>query len=103
MKPAILVLNAGSSSLKFAVYAQTAALPVLLRGGIAALGQASRLSVRSPTAAHHDRPLGHGPMSPGAAGLAIFAELARRSMIGAITAVGHRIVHGGIHFTQPTS
>ena len=102
MTPAILVLNAGSSSVKFAVYAQTAALPVLLRGGIAALGHAPRLSVRSPIAADHDRPLGHAPMSPGAAGLVIFNELARRGMTGAITAVGHRIVHGGLQFTQPT-
>ena len=41
-------------------------------------------------------------MSPGAAGLVIFDELARRGMTGAITAVGHRIVYGGLHFTRPT-
>ena len=102
MTPAILVLNAGSSSVKFAVYAQTAALPMLLRGGIAALGHAPRLSVRSPGEADHNRLLGHAPMLPGAAGLVIFDELARRGMTGAITAVGHRIVHGGLHCTQPT-
>ena len=102
MKPAILVLNAGSSSLKFAVYAHTAALPMLLRGSIAALGHAPRLTVRSRGEADHDRLLGNAPMSPGTAGQVIFGELARRGLTEAITAVGHRIVHGGQHFTQPT-
>ena len=102
MTAAILVLNSGSSSVKFAVYEQAAALTVLLRGSVAALGHAPRLSVRSPDAVDHDRPLGLEPMSPGAAGLVIFDELARRGMTNTITAVGHRIVHGGLHFTQPT-
>ena len=102
MKLAILVLNAGSSSLKFAVYAHSAALPLLLRGNIAALNHAPRLVVRDTGAADSDRQLGPAPMSPGAAAQVIFGELARRGLTGAITAVGHRIVHGGQNFTQPT-
>ena len=102
MKPAILVLNAGSSSLKFAVYAHKATLPLLLRGNIAALNHAPRLMVRDTGAADSDRQLGTAPMSPGAAAQVIFGELARRGLTGAITAVGHRIVHGGQNFTQPT-
>lgn len=102
MKPVILVLNAGSSSLKFAVYAQTDTLPVLLRGSIAALGSAPRLTVRNQDETYLDRLIGNAPMSPGTAGQVIFDELALRGMTKAIAAVGHRIVHGGQHFTQPT-
>ena len=102
MKPAILILNAGSSSVKFAVYAQADTLPVLLRGSIAALGSAPRLTLHSLAEAYPDRLIGDAPMSPGTAGQVIFDELARRGMTDAITAVGHRIVHGGLHFTQQT-
>ena len=102
MKPAILILNAGSSSVKFAVYAQADTLSVLLRGSIAALGSAPRLTVRSLAETYPDRLIGNAPMSPGTAGQVIFDELAQRGMTKAIAAVGHRIVHGGQHFTQPT-
>jgi len=101
MKPAILVLNAGSSSLKFAVYVHSAALPLLLRGSVSALNHAPRLTVRETGAADSDQELGNTPIPPGAAAQVIFGELARRGLTGAITAVGHRIVHGGQHFTQP--
>ena len=102
MKPVILVLNAGSSSLKFAVYAQTSALPVLPRGQISSLSYAPRLSARGPAAVEIDQLLGNAPISPGDASEMIFDELARRGLTGAITAVGHRIVHGGQHLIHPT-
>ena len=101
MKPALMVLNAGSSSLKFAVYAHTATLSFPLRGSVSALNHAPRLMVRDTKAADSDRQLGTAPMSAGAAAQVIFAKLARRGLTGAITAVGHRIVHGGQNFTQP--
>ncbi len=102
MKPAILILSAGSSSVKFAVYAHKATLPLLLRGSVSALNHAPRLVVRDTGAADSDRQLGTAQMSPGAAAQVIFGELARRGLTGAIIAVGHRIVHGGQHFTQTT-
>lgn len=102
MKPAILILNAGSSSVKFAVYAQADTLPVLLRGSITALGSAPRLTLRSLSEAYPDPLIGDAPMSPGTAGQVIFDELSRHGMTDAITAVGHRIVHGGLHFAQST-
>lgn len=99
---AILALNAGSSSLKFAVYDKSADLPELLRGSISQLGHNPRLKVRSPGETDCDRLLGAGPMSPSDAVQAVFVELRGRGLTERIGIVGHRIVHGGLTFTKST-
>jgi acetate kinase len=101
MTKALLVLNAGSSSLKFAVYEQCAELPLLLRGSISQLGHEPCLKIRSPGENGSERALGDGPMSPGDAVQAAFSELRGRGLMDRIDVVGHRIVHGGQTFTQP--
>ena len=95
MKPAILILNAGSSSVKFAVYAQADTLPVLLCGSIAALGSAPRLPLRSLAEAYPDRLIGNAPVSPGATGQVIFDKLAQRGMTKAIAALATRLYMAG--------
>ncbi|MEP9356430.1 acetate/propionate family kinase [Xanthobacter sp. KR7-65] len=102
MTKALLVLNAGSSSLKFAVFGRRAELPVLLKGSISQLGHEPRLKVGSPGEADCERALGAGPMSPGDAVQAALAELRGRGLMDRIVIVGHRIVHGGQTFTRPT-
>lgn len=101
MTKALLVLNAGSSSLKFAVYKHSAELPLLLKGSIVQLGRAPLLKLRCPGEVDCERTLGAGPMSPGDAVQAVFAEVGGRGMMGGIGIVGHRIVHGGQTFTRP--
>lgn len=101
MTKALLVLNAGSSSLKFAVYGHCAELPLLLKGSIAQLGRAPFLKVRSPGEADCERALGDGPLSPGDAVQEAFAELRGRGLLDRIGIIGHRIVHGGQTFTGP--
>ncbi len=93
----ILTLNAGSSSLKFAVY-EAAADPVLLAAGqVENLGPAARMVIKSPEP---------GTTELGAADHAV----ALRAILSAtapvlgdrpVTGVGHRIVHGGIGFAAP--
>lgn len=105
MEDLILVLNAGSSSLKFALFADRAEAPeVLFNGQIDGILTAARFKARDgkgkpvaekawPTVA----PLGHeGAIE------ALFAW-GREALggSGGITAVGHRVVHGGLEYTKP--
>jgi acetate kinase len=72
--PGVLVLNAGSSSLKFGLYEIVADAPNLIERG----GQEA----------------GEAPLSS----LLAWAEARTR-----LVAVGHRVVHGGAEFTEPTA
>ncbi|MEX0286335.1 MAG: acetate/propionate family kinase [Paracoccaceae bacterium] len=94
---AILTLNAGSSSLKFAVY-ESGAEPVLLAAGqVENLGPAARLVLKSPD--RHTTELGAADHA-----VALRAILkAVQPALGdrAVTGVGHRIVHGGTGFAEP--
>jgi acetate kinase len=79
MKPALLVINSGSSSVKFAAYeaADGAALSRIAHGRI------------------------ENPASPEAAFKQLFDWLAQQTGGRALLAVGHRVVHGGAQFQQP--
>ncbi|MER9662112.1 acetate/propionate family kinase [Mesorhizobium sp. M0159] len=103
MTDAILILNGGSSSLKFAVFEERDGLPVLLRGHIASLGGHPQLHAE----AAGDRPeilksLGERPIDIGEAFTSVVSLLADRDLLRRIDRVGHRIVHGGRDFTQAT-
>jgi acetate kinase len=93
----ILVLNSGSSSLKFAVHDTKTRTPLLS-------GLAERLGATSPIVTFKD-PGGKqvNPLSEpthASALDAVLAELSRRGWIDALGAVGHRVVHGGERFTE---
>jgi len=102
---AVLVLNAGSSSLKFALY-RGEALEQTLKGQIEGLGAAPRLSAQwadgrrlEPTV-----PVDGVPLND--AGQAMQALLDDRLgiplvQLDQLMAVGHRVVHGGTGFHAP--
>lgn len=71
----ILVINAGSSSLRLALYQQTAQGPV------------------QQIAAHHDNMGDTGP--------ALLTDFLAQTDLSAIGAVVHRVVHGGKRLTEP--
>jgi acetate kinase len=101
MKQTILCLNGGSSSLKFAVYGMSAAAEErLLFGaaeGIAAAN--SRFWLRdSQERVVFDRVQGFSDHARAVAG--ILAALHEQG-IAALSAAGHRIVHGGRYFRDP--
>lgn len=101
MTDAILVLNAGSSSLKFAVFERLRDVPLLAKGSISSLQENPVLKVRAGEQVKEMR-LGQGPLGNGAAIERILAEIADRGLLAGIGAVGHRIVHGGRDFTAAT-
>jgi acetate kinase len=98
----VAVVNAGSSSVKFAIYGRGGVGAALYRGKIEGIGVAPKLSVLDSagrTAAEH----GWGPgdldvRSATREALSTAADLIRGQ---AIAGIGHRVVHGGVDFAAP--
>jgi len=100
-----LVLNAGSSSLKFCVYRQPEAGPWCLemRGQIEGIGTSPRFSARNA----RDQVLGDDSLTSGVTdgrtALAALAAWLRSRYGGArVLGIGHRVVHGGATYAGPT-
>jgi acetate kinase len=100
-----VVLNAGSSSLKFCVYGRSEVEPWRLeaRGQIEGIGTAPRLSARDGEGGRlHDQSL-DGTVHDGRTALDSLAAWLRSRYGGArVLGVGHRVVHGGAKFSGPT-
>jgi acetate kinase len=99
-----LVLNAGSSSLKFCVYFHEAGSPweITSRGQIEGIGTAPHLTAKD---AHGkklvDEKLGASVRDGAAAIDTLAAWLRSNYQGGRIVGVGHRVVHGGSRFSGP--
>lgn len=101
MTGGLLVINAGSSSVKFRLFEHTASLPLLAHGEAAGLGTTPYLDItdekngkktREPlaaTATHED------------ALKALLHWIEGHGGIRMLAACGHRVVHGGTAFTKP--
>jgi len=100
---AIVVLNAGSSSIKFCTFLRNGThLARELRGQVSGLGTAPRIAARRGADRIADRELSDGPMSHSDA-LGILLDFLRAELHGeSIVGVGHRVVHGGLEFMAPT-
>ncbi|MBS0642196.1 MAG: acetate kinase, partial [Proteobacteria bacterium] len=101
MSDFVVVLNAGSSSIKFAVHALDDG-PAQYRGQIEALGVAPALKVRDSTGAVVAE---HTWQAAGMTHEVATHELVRVivGLVGRdkVAAVGHRVVHGGITYAAP--
>lgn len=101
---AILVVNAGSSSIKVELFAARADLPSLAAGQVEAIGLAPRLALRDAAGAvlaEQAWPAGEGPRDHAAALAALAQALGRAAAGRRIVAVGHRVVHGGPDLAAP--
>ncbi len=100
---ALLVLNAGSSSIKFCTFRRDGGgLHRGLRGQVAGLGNAPRLTAKRGATLVADRALADGAMTHADA-LGRLLEFLREELHGErIAGVGHRVVHGGLEFMAPT-
>jgi acetate kinase len=100
MSQTILTLNAGSSSIKFALFEAGEGLHLLATGQVEGIGGASRLKVGPQgTFEAVDRPLAGGSHAAAMSGILGWLGDAFPSL--RIDAIGHRVVHGGIRFVAP--
>jgi acetate kinase len=99
---AIAVLNAGSSSIKFALYEAAPDETLLFRGQIESIGLAPHLkAVDASGATLAERRWSDGKLDHRAATNQILA-LGRELLAGRpVLAFGHRVVHGGTRYAQP--
>ena len=103
MPDAILVLNAGSSSLKFSVFVAGADLAPLVAGNLEELQGRARFLAKDASGATLDErawpegePLGHDNA------IAFLLDWLRERLgAGRLFAVGHRVVHGGQDYAAP--
>ena len=105
MSGLILTLNAGSSSVKFAAFAHEAAgLESLATGQIEGLGAKATFLARSVSGATSQYAFDEsgGRVDHRVAVAAILRWLGEARFDRDVVAVGHRIVHGGPDFAEPT-
>ncbi|WP_293764791.1 acetate kinase [uncultured Aquitalea sp.] len=95
MKSRILVINCGSSSLKFALI-DTASGDAVLTGLAEKLGLAEGVISFKHESGKDSQPLTEA--SHDAAMHAIISRLRSLDLLDSVKAVGHRVVHGGEHF-----
>jgi acetate kinase len=98
----ILVLNSGSSSIKYRLF--DAASDVVAAGLVERIGESiGRARHRSVTAAGEAEQVEDDPIPDHAAGFrSIVAALERAGAGQELGAIGHRVVHGGSEFVAPT-
>jgi acetate kinase len=99
----ILALNAGSSSLKFALFGATAKLKALIRGEVSELESAPHLMAHDGAGKQiaDQRWPAEGEQTFADALAAVFALIDAAPGHGPLRAVGHRIVHGGEDHIAP--
>ena len=96
----VVTLNAGSSSVKFALFAIGSDWPRLLADGeVEGLGATPLFSARGGGGAAQEAPLKGADHN--AAIAAILDWIARAFPDASIAAIGHRVVHGGLRFAAP--
>jgi len=104
MTDALLVLNAGSSSIKFSLYLDRGSEPEFRLGGqIEGLYTAPRFAAKDAAGASLGaREWGEGTRLGHDGGIAQLIEFLQgfRSEVR-LAAVGHRVVHGGLDYSQP--
>ena len=104
MPDSILVLNAGSSSIKFLLFADRGdALDPVIRGQIEGIQTAPHFIARdSQGNVKAERSWGEGVRLGHDGAVAYLSEFLRGQGNGLeLAAVGHRVVHGGLEYSEP--
>jgi acetate kinase len=101
---AILVVNAGSSSVKFQIFGigEAGALRRLVKGQIDGIGTRPRLAAKAADgSALIDKAYPPGEIADVPAAIAAVASWLRETQSLDLLAVGHRVVHGGPKYDRP--
>ena len=97
----IAAINSGSSSLKFGLFTAEAPLNSILKGNINKIGEDDcQLTLEYESGKQVLKP-GAAIETIGDAATFLVNWLQQKSAIYNITAIGHRIVHGGLRFREP--
>lgn len=105
MNDYILILNAGSSSLKFCVFRppDKDKMVMIVRGQIEGIGGAATLSVKDANGKSLVSKKDYNGIGDALGALDVLAEWLRSQFTKAhIVGVGHRVVHGGTRYFLPT-
>jgi acetate kinase len=100
-----LVLNAGSSSLKFCVFVRPSDenWKLASRGQIDGIGSSPRITARNSAGERLLDDQLDASIRDQRSALGVLAEWFRSKYTGArVVGVGHRVVHGGVQYTGPT-
>ncbi|MBL0373593.1 acetate/propionate family kinase [Rhizobium sp. KVB221] len=99
---AILVINAGSSSLKFEVFGIERGLRKLVRGKMEGIGTTPHLSARDHAGTTMiDQAFSPSEVADLTAATRMVGGWLREKLSGNLVAVGHRVVHGGPDYSKP--
>jgi acetate kinase len=108
VNPRVLTINGGSSSIKFALFEAGDSLRRILEGGIERIGlPEATLRVKGPDPANRadnfSRPVTAPDHTVAVGALMDWMEDWIEERLGgdALTAVGHRVVHGGPKYSEP--
>jgi len=96
----VLTINSGSSSLRFALFQALESLPKILIGKLDRIGFSdAKLSFTDVLANQRDERTIDAPSH--VACVPPLVELVKNKTRGAVTAIGHRVVHGGARYRDP--
>jgi acetate kinase len=103
MADAIVVINAGSSSLKFSLFlVRASGLALEMRGQVEGLYTASRfVAKRSSGETLAERSWGEKELGHDGAVEHLLGFLREQLGTDRLVGVGHRVVHGGLEYTEP--
>ncbi len=102
MTDTVLVLNVGSSSIKFAVYPADVDTDPVCAGQISGIGRSPKLTMKSPPAAESFGSLASDEDHASLIGRLV-AWLEGALADHRLVAAGHRVVHGGRDFAEPVA
>src|SRR5690348_5296379 len=98
----LAVVNAGSSSIKFALYEAGANQTLLFRGQIEGIGVKPHLGIKDARGTCvEERAWPNEQLDHDTATREILAAITRLADGAPIIGVGHRVVHGGMRFDAP--
>jgi acetate kinase len=102
MTAIVAVLNAGSSSIKFAVHESGTGLPLILGGQVEAIGVAPKLTLKGADGAKLvEQEFAAEGFDHGVATRTIIATVREHLDGRRVSAIGHRVVHGGTLHSKP--
>jgi len=103
MPTGLFVLNAGSSSLKFSVFVDADPPRLLVRGQLEGLWSRPRFVARADGAVVGEKDWPAGTQLGHAGAIEYLLGWGRSGVLAEVplAAVGHRVVHGGVRFSEP--